>query len=483
MRITSTLAVSSLFAFCFTTIGAPADPLGLVQEGTASTVPATTAQASKPTYAVVAKGRNVNVRTAASVEGGYPFFQVHEGNLVQVLYERFGWSRIRTSTPAFAKAYGYVSANAVNVDGANGTRGTVTMRTTLSAPNLMQESRPDASWEGLDPPLAVGTMLTLIEKIPGNEQGEPAKWKVRLPQTQEGWINSVWLRKATEQEIAAAMPKSTTTTADGSRTAQASTGSTTETTNSASEGTSTEATTLVAVDPQETTTTDGPGTTTEETEEIQLTPEEERAAKLAALDTAFRTMLRERIESAELELLQQQFMQFAQREDATDLEKETAEARGEVLALKIEVQDQLKRLKQMREQTQIDNENISATRLAMDARAPYDVVGTLNASIVFSGNGTMPLLFRLQDPSGGQTIAYLMPDDRYDIAAMTGLLVGIVGTSRYDETLQLHLVQPRRIDLLGPQKRTGPPTSTDPTTVTPDAPTVAEADAGATGDE
>ena len=478
MRITPIIAVSNTFALCLAASGTALAAAAPIQDTASNGATPQAAHAMKPHYAAVAKGRNVNVRTAASVEGGYPFFQVNEGDIVQVMHERFGWSRIRTSTPVFQKAYGYVLAEALRVDDAAPKTATVTRRTTLNAPNLMQEGRPNASWEGLDPALTPGMKIHLLEKVPANSPDEPVRWKVRMPVTQEAWINSVWLRTATEQEIAAIMPKMPKTPV----VAQASKENTTTTTTpSTNEPTAEVEQTEIAV----VATTEDAGTTEgadepTETEEPALTPAEERAAKLAALDNAFRVMLKERIESAELELLQQQFMQFSQREDATDLEKDTAQARAQVLELKIEVQDQLKRLKQMRERTQVDSENISATRLAMDARAPYDVVGQLNASIVFSGNGTMPLLFRLQDPSGGQTIAYLMPDDRYDIAAMTGLLVGIVGTNNYDETLQLTLVKPRRIDLLGPQQRTTPPTSTDPK-VKPADPAVAEAETS--GDE
>ena len=126
-------------------------------------------------------------------------------------------------------------------------------------------------------------------------------------------------------------------------------------------------------------------------------------------------------------------------------------SRVDVLALKIDVQDRLARLKAMRDQTRIDGENITATRMAMDTRAPFDMVGALNASVVFSGSNTMPLLFRLQDLAGGQTIAYVVPDERYDMAAWTGLSVGIIGRAEYDETLQLNIITPRRIDLLAKQ--------------------------------
>ena len=110
----------------------------------------------------------------------------------------------------------------------------------------------------------------------------------------------------------------------------------------------------------------------------------------------------------------------------------------------------------MRDQTKIDGENIDATRMAMDTRAPFDMVGRLNASVVFTGQNAMPLLFRLQDMAGGRTLAYVVPDQRYDLAAWTGLSVGVIGEVTYDESLQLNVVKPRRIDLVSARTKATP---------------------------
>ena len=409
-------------------------------------------------YAIVAKGRNINVRTAASVEGGYPFFQVQEGNVVEVLYEKYGWSRIQTSTPVFAKAFGYVNPKDIKV---NGKEGTVLRRTTLRAPNMNQKGKASASWEGLDPALQPNTKIKLIDFVPGLTSADPGVWKVELPAQQMAWINSDFLRKATKEEIAAAKITKTDPTADQKvRALQTDAADGTPDTTGDTDGT-TEVVVADATEQEAEATTDTP----------ELTPDEVRAEKLAALDAAFRVMLKEDIQSAELELLQKQFMEFAQDADATDLQRGTAQSRIEVLTLKVNVQDRLARLKSMRDRTRIDGENISATGVAMDFRAPFDVVGRLNASVVFNGKGSMPLLFRLQDPASGHTMGYLVPDKRYDMAAMTGLMVGIVGSSQYDEALQLNVITPRRIDLVADPARVTPALTTTAPTSEPTEPT------------
>ena len=406
------------------------------------------------------------------MEGGYPFFQLQAGAVVEVVDEKYGWARVRTSTPAFADAYGYVRADAIKADG---TAGVVTRRTSMRAPNLSQKGRVSASFEALDPALSAGTQLKLIEQIPGARANDPGTWKVAMPASQLAWINAKLLRPATATEVAAIMPKTPETPTVQAKADEP--GPVEATTPRTTPAAPVEAPTEVVV--TETTTT-----VTEEPKET--TPAIERAQRLAELDDAFRSVLKENIESAELELLQRQFTKYAQDPDITDAQKATAESRIDVLALKIDVQDRLARLRSMRDQTRIDGENITATRLAMDTRAPFDMVGELNASVVFSGSNTMPRLFRLQDLAGGHTIAYVAPDDRYDMAAWTGLSVGIIGSMEYDEALQLNIITPRRIDLISkqPARRGTTQAATDnaPEETTESGAAVAEADSGADAD-
>ena len=95
-----------------------------------------------------------------------------------------------------------------------------------------------------------------------------------------------------------------------------------------------------------------------------------------------------------------------------------------------------------------DMEVIRGSRVAMDARQPYIAVGRLNASTIYDGV-RLPLLFRIQDPTGGQSIGYLQPGQGFDLTALLGQLVGVVGTKGYDEALRLNIIAPTRIDVLG----------------------------------
>ena len=411
------------------------------------------ADAKTARYAVLT-GDNVNVRTAASVEGGYPILKLKTGDLVEVVLEKYGWTKVRTNTPVFKRMTGFVRADLIAVDPADPTMGTVIRRTSFRAANLTRKFKPAASFEALDPPLQSGTTLKLIERFEGSRSEDPGVWKVAAPMNQLAWINSSYLAPATAAQIAAALPapKPVVTQEAPIEVASAPTAETKKT---------------PATTPAETTpsATDAPVVTASNETEIDTTTEvvtpetpkaPDMAARLAALDDAFREMLKENIESAELELLQRQFAQISEDSDATELQKANANSRMEILAMKIDVQDRIARLRSMRDQSRIDGENIDATRMAMDTRAPFDMVGRLNASVVFTGQNAMPLLFRLQDMAGGRTLAYVVPDDRYDLAAWTGLSVGVIGDVTYDESLQLNVVKPRRIDLVSARAKATP---------------------------
>jgi serine protease inhibitor ecotin len=74
-------------------------------------------------------------------------------------------------------------------------------------------------------------------------------------------------------------------------------------------------------------------------------------------------------------------------------------------------------------------------------------MGRLNASTVYDGD-RLPLLYKLADEVTGHTIAYVMPGPNSKPSEALGLLVGIKGVRRYDETLRVNVIIPDSIDVL-----------------------------------
>jgi len=95
---------------------------------------------------------------------------------------------------------------------------------------------------------------------------------------------------------------------------------------------------------------------------------------------------------------------------------------------------------------------IRDVRRALEAQGDYTAVGRLNASAIYDGR-RLPMLFRLQEPGEGPTIAYVVPSSAMPLGEYTGQLVGVVGRTRYDEGLRLNLITPERIEILSDSRR------------------------------
>src|SRR5205085_9571805 len=90
-------------------------------------------------------------------------------------------------------------------------------------------------------------------------------------------------------------------------------------------------------------------------------------------------------------------------------------------------------------------------RKALESSAEYVAVGRVAASTIYDGKG-LPKMLRVQDAASGRTLAYLQPDEQYELVNLIGNLVGIVGDKTYDGSLRLNIIQPHRIDILTPDK-------------------------------
>jgi hypothetical protein len=100
--------------------------------------------------------------------------------------------------------------------------------------------------------------------------------------------------------------------------------------------------------------------------------------------------------------------------------------------------EQVQQASQKPPQTQPERETLDP----MD----YDVIGRLAASSVYDGQN-LPRLFRLVDFTSGYTIGYVEPDD-VNARQMLGEIIGIVGTKRRDPSMNVHVFNIERVDVL-----------------------------------
>ncbi|MCC6679386.1 MAG: hypothetical protein IT445_00640 [Phycisphaeraceae bacterium] len=103
-------------------------------------------------------------------------------------------------------------------------------------------------------------------------------------------------------------------------------------------------------------------------------------------------------------------------------------------------------LKQFEAEKKQMAEEAAAAEASTLQKSDYDLVGTLMASAVYSGE-TLPRLYRVI-AGDGRTIAWVQPTRPVDAHKHLGKLVGIQGKKQYDDALKLDIYSVKRIDLL-----------------------------------
>jgi hypothetical protein len=366
---------------------------------------------------------------------------------VRVVEEQVGWVRVATDGEAFEGWYGFVQAGPGVTKSADGSKLQIASRAQVNAPNAEGGFEPDNSWKAIGF-LAAGDELALLDEVAGKRD---TYYRVVLDGRTSGWIAASAITReggAVTTPATAPTPAPATTepapapvATDGAAEAPAAAESVTDT----------------EVPPTNTDpTTEGKPATEPPAAEAPATQEEARAqaveqvkrVRFSDIDIIWKRIAKAPVETAELEQLRERFLALVEAEATPRGERTLANARAEQIALRIEVQKSLLEIAALRNRKNADSKGVADLELAMRTRQPYDVVGRINASAVFNGE-RLPLLYRLQDPGTGQTIAYIVPGPGFDLSSMLGLLIGVKGPMRYDDSLRLNTVTPASIDVLG----------------------------------
>jgi hypothetical protein len=192
----------------------------------------------------------------------------------------------------------------------------------------------------------------------------------------------------------------------------------------------------------------------------------------------WKRVAKEPVETAELEQLRERFLALAEDANTPRSEAIASTRRAEQIAMRIDVQKGLLEIAALRQKANASMDGVANLELAMKTRQPWDAVGRLNASSIYNGE-RLPLLYRLQDQGTGQTIAYILPTPEFDLPSMLGLLIGVKGPIRYDDSLRLNTIAPTQIGPL--TARDINPNSAQPSASTPPADTTAIGSEGASG--
>jgi uncharacterized protein YgiM (DUF1202 family) len=414
------------------------------------------------------------VRCASSVETGYVFGSLPAGTSVRVLQEEPGWVRIATTGSAFSGWFGYVKASPGVTLSADGKSIKISSRAEITAPNADREFNPDASYRAIGFLLA-GNEATVVDQVKGDQnngaQGA-TYYAIALGNGTSGWIASSALSKPAVTTPAPTTP----TTTDTTKPAPTTTDTTTETVTDVK---SEEA--IVEVDTEtgqviraetttetvtDVTTTDPNAKAEAKTDAKAEVVQKVKRIRVADLEASYKAMRAEPTETAEFEALRERTLAIAEDSTSTASEVQRAKFLAKKVELDITIQKDLREIAERKRKLDANFKGVADLEMATLTRMPYDNVGRLNASKFYTGE-RMPLLYVLQDPGTGYTIAYIVPDGTYDLSSMLGLVVGVKGPVKYDESLRLNVITPNSIVPITPKAGNDAMTATGAETTQP----------------
>ena len=440
-------SVSAVFAA--TGAAAVLIPLALASAALAQSTPTPTRptpearQTSRAAYDATVTVESTLVRAAPSVDSGYAFGGLRQGTTVRVIEEQVGWVAVELSGDAFNGWFGYVQAGPGITPSADGGTLRVASRAQVSAPNAEADWSPESSWKAIGF-LVANDEVPLLGEVKGQRD---TYYKVALGPKMTGWVSASAVTRAVAAETTE--PTTTEPTTTPAPEIVPSDAPVTEEGDPVATGAGAATTTAPTLESQPVASATPPAATTEEARRAAVA--RANRVRFSDVDAVWKRVSREPVENAELEQLRERFLALAEDTATPRSEAIAATRRAEQIGMRVEVQRSLLEIAALKAKTNADIRGVADLELAMRTRQPWDAVGRLNASSVYNGE-RLPLLYRLQDQGTGQTIAYILPTQEFDLPSMLGLLVGVKGPIRYDESLRLNLVQPT---LVGPLSSTG----------------------------
>jgi hypothetical protein len=286
--------------------------------------------------------------------------------------------------------------------------------------------------------------------------------KVALPEGATGWVSKAYLEPATEAQIAQWSSSLTQKPAENKSNSPAkidqSAGSSSGVKPVTTPAKATTPADIIAADMDESNSDSASDSlsasetaTPEVTPPAATRPAEPKVPTLDDLESAYKLLQKEPIESAEVQPLRQLYLDLGARNPNDSRIQRYSKGRTEQLQIWSDLQKKRTELQAFRDKTKMTAAEADAIHKALESSAQYVAVGRVAASTIYDGE-RLPKLLRLQDAATGRTIAYLKPDEKYQMVNLIGNLIGIIGDKTYDEQLRLNIINPRRVDLLTPEE-------------------------------
>lgn len=404
-------------------------------------------------YYVVANTQSALLRSG-EMDLAYPVARLELGTVLRVDGEVGAWRRV--SYPANVG----VIARAADVQvSADGKTATLTKPSSLRANNV-NDGVP-GSWKPvLATALPVGTPLKVIRAVDHAESRHRA-YLVEPPVAARAFVHESHVRRATEEEIKAqgAASGSPSQPVEQSRPTPP---APTPVDLTQPQQPTTQPAQPANTNPNETTTPPANATTQPPVTNPQVPvtepaqPDRAQLGSWDALEQAFQAVRGQNEMDAELDELitayETSMSKLGQSEEDQRVRRAMAQ-RVELLKIRRELQQERRRLAAVKEEAQKEAQRLAAQYANVQATRRYAIVGRLTTSIVYDGQ-RLPRLLRIQTVGEplARTLAYIKPEPELELEAKVGEVVGVVGDVALDQTVNLTVVKPTRIDVLRPDQ-------------------------------
>jgi hypothetical protein len=395
----------------------------------------------------------------------YPFLRVPAGTPLEVKGDAFGYAKIAATGPAFRMATGWVLVPASDVDrlvvSNDGQTGRVMERCQVMAPDLNSNNIADAfRWVAV---LEDGTSVDVLKTV--QTTGGGTAWRIRLPESAEGWVPRDGLRQATSGEAtvftspgfpAALSVLPTSPLANWSkwsdqRTAwskaievdaiQAAAAIERVKVEAAQAKAVAEAEARAAIEAVAL----AKAQAAAQAEAARLAYANDRLQSLEALVQA--TPI-DRLDGAAAARLIDAYAQIA-TEEAESHPKiaHLAAFRVDQIRLASAINVEQSRINSLQAQVNRSNDDLVDESESLSTIAEYVIQGRLAVSLVFDGQ-SKPIMYRIEDPLSGRSLAYLAPTTSLDLSSLLGQRIGVVGSIDFDKDWHVTVVNPERVDLV-----------------------------------
>ncbi|MBL0869023.1 MAG: SH3 domain-containing protein [Phycisphaerales bacterium] len=310
--------------------------------------------------------------------------------------------------------------------------------------------------------LAPDTSINVLEAVK-SEDTRTAAFYIQIPDNARAFIDRGALRKATEEETAKFAGLTASPSAPAASNPATPAAPTTPSASTAPSGAVVGSTPVppgfTPVNPGSSTTvinTTDPasgGTTTEPATTPQAPvapPAPRQPSRIEQLNEMFDRVWKQPAESAELDEAIAELRGYVETLTSSPADRAVAKSmqrRISALELRRDLRNEKVRQEETRRTIDTKVTQLRQRILELESQRVYTVIGRLIPSAVYDGS-RLPMLYRIESPEPGsaRTLGYLQPDPKLDLSSKLGVVVGIEGEIRFEDSLKANIITARKVD-------------------------------------